>query len=240
MSEQITVGLRWRATVPQPAPVLRATGRAGHAGASSCGWAPRSARHRRSGVRRVGWSAGRWVGRSAEVVLADGRTEAFDAVVLATVPGCPGWRRRTGPHAARRRRGYSFSVRTERMPPGRCLPGRACRCTPLGPVAHHRHHGVRRCGRPLDVRRIDAVQRAVRPLLAGWTGARGRRMGRRAPVTRTAGHCSRQCDPGVYVAGGHGMWASRSSAVREAAGRAVSPACGRPRWLRSTPPPLTR
>ncbi|MCD2191394.1 FAD-binding oxidoreductase [Actinomycetospora sp. SF1] len=107
-------------------------------------------------------------------------------------------------------RGYSFHVPTDAPVDGPIyLPGVRVACTPY-------QDGLRIAGtmefrdidEPVDLRRVDAIVDSVRPLIAGarwrergpaWVGAR--------PVTADALPvigATRQ--PGVFVAGGHGMW----------------------------------
>jgi len=107
-------------------------------------------------------------------------------------------------------RGYSFSVRTERMPAGPTyFPAARVACTPLGDRL--RITGTMEFGDvddPLDVRRIDAVQRAVRPLLAGvdWSSRGDEWVGGRPVTADGRPLLGASATPGVYVAGGHGMW----------------------------------
>ena len=107
-------------------------------------------------------------------------------------------------------RGYSFTVPTDAPVPGPIyLPGARVACTPYRDRL--RVAGTmefRAADRPADTTRADAIVASVRDLLTGvrwdersspWVGAR--------PVTTDAlplvGATRR---PGVYVAGGHGMW----------------------------------
>jgi D-amino-acid dehydrogenase len=107
-------------------------------------------------------------------------------------------------------RGYSFTVPTDMPVAGPIyLPGARVACTPYrGRLRVAGTMEFRSPDRPADVARADAVVASVRDLLVGvrwdersrpWVGAR--------PVTTDAlplVGATRQ--PGVYVAGGHGMW----------------------------------
>lgn len=107
-------------------------------------------------------------------------------------------------------RGYSFTVPVEPMPQVPLyFPIQRVACTPLGD--RYRVAGMmefRRPGEPLDPRRIDAIVRAARPLLAGadfderqdeWVGSRPCTPDGLPLVGPTR-------SPRVIAAGGHGMW----------------------------------
>jgi D-amino-acid dehydrogenase len=144
-----------------------------------------------------------------------GRTRSFDAVVLATGAWLGGLARRFGVRRpVMAGRGYSFSVEADPLPHGPVyLASQRVACTPLhtpnGPRL--RVAGMMEFRSPdsaLDVRRIQAIVEAARPLLNGadldrredeWVGSR--------PVTAdglplVGATSSRH----VFVAGGHGMW----------------------------------
>ncbi len=107
-------------------------------------------------------------------------------------------------------RGYSFTVPTDRPVPGPVyLPEARVACTPY-------RDGLRVAGTmefrgpdaDLDRARVEAVVASARPLLEGvrweertdeWVGPRPVTPDGRPLVGATA-------TPGVYVAGGHGMW----------------------------------
>jgi glycine/D-amino acid oxidase-like deaminating enzyme len=107
-------------------------------------------------------------------------------------------------------RGYSFSVPVPRMPGGPLyFPEERVACTPLG--NRLRVAGMMEFRAPeaaLDQRRIDAIVNAARPLLNGvdlddrrdeWVGSRPCTADGLPLIGGTRA-------PGVYVAGGHGMW----------------------------------
>ncbi len=139
----------------------------------------------------------------------------YDAVVLATGAALD---ELAADFGVRRHvqagRGYSFSVRTRYLPESPLyFPGDRIACTPLetpdGPRL--RIAGMmefRRADEPLDARRIAAIVKAARDLLAGvdlddrqdeWVGSRPCTADGLPLIGATAS--SR-----VLVAGGHGMW----------------------------------
>ncbi len=145
------------------------------------------------------------------VSTAQGSTEQFDAVVLATGAWLGQLARRFGVrNVVQAGRGYSFSVEVEQMPSGPVyLPAQRVACTPIdGRLRVAGMMEFRRPGAALDQRRITAIADAARPLLRGanlderqdeWVGSR--------PCTADGlpliGGTS---SPRVFVAGGHGMW----------------------------------
>jgi D-amino-acid dehydrogenase len=149
--------------------------------------------------------------RDVRVVFADGTSEAFDAVVLATGAWLGGLARRFGVRTVvQAGRGYSFSVPIAHVPAGPVyFPAQRVACTPLGDRL--RVAGMMEFRRPeaaLDPRRIKAIVEAARPLLrdadldartSDWVGPR--------PCTPDGlpiiGATS---SPRVFAAGGHGMW----------------------------------
>ncbi|WP_166355895.1 NAD(P)/FAD-dependent oxidoreductase [Phytoactinopolyspora limicola] len=147
----------------------------------------------------------------AVVETTDGMQQPFDAVVLAN----GSWLSRLArPHGVRTHvqagRGYSFSVKTPRVPAGPLyFPAQRVACTPLGDRL--RVAGMMEFRSPdakLDPRRIAAITEAVRPLLDGaeldnradeWVGAR--------PCTPDGlPLIGRTTSSRVFAAGGHGMW----------------------------------
>ena len=107
-------------------------------------------------------------------------------------------------------RGYSFSVPTDVPVAGPIyLPGARVACTPYrGRLRVAGTMEFRAPDEPVDVERVDAIVESARELLTGvrwdershpWVGAR--------PVTADAlPLVGATRTPGVYVAGGHGMW----------------------------------
>lgn len=137
--------------------------------------------------------------------------ERYDAVVLAT----GAWLNRLGRAVGVRRivqagRGYSFTVPIEQVPRGPVyFPTQRVACTPMGDRL--RIAGMmefRSVEAPLDPRRIKALVDEARTLLRGadvddrrdeWVGAR--------PCTADGlPLIGASRDPGIFIAGGHGMW----------------------------------
>jgi len=145
------------------------------------------------------------------VVRTRDDTLTADVAVLATGAWLPGLAARFGVRTpVQAGRGYSFTVPVREPVPGPVyLPEVRVACTPY-------QGGLRVAGTmefrgpdaPVDEARVDAIIASVRPLLDGvswedrtdvWVGPRPVTPDGRALIgaTRT---------PGVYVAGGHGMW----------------------------------
>ncbi|KAE8765715.1 FAD-dependent oxidoreductase [Georgenia thermotolerans] len=156
-------------------------------------------------ARRVG------SGRRPTVTLIDGAQMEADSVVIATGAWMPRLARPLGVGVqVQAGRGYSFTVQTE--DPARhpvYLPFQRIACTPY--QGRFRIAGTmefRRPDEPLQPRRIEAVINQARTLLTGinfeerqdeWVGSR--------PVTPDGLPLVGETRaPGVYVAGGHGMW----------------------------------
>ncbi|MGW4207487.1 NAD(P)/FAD-dependent oxidoreductase [Lentzea sp. NPDC004789] len=140
-----------------------------------------------------------------------GNGVSADVAVVATGAWLPVLAARSGVRTpVRAGRGYSFTVPVRKPVHGPVyLPEARVACTPY-------QGGLRVAGTmefrdpdaPLDTARVDAIIASVRPLLDGvrwdertdvWVGPRPVTPDGRALIgaTRT---------PGVYVAGGHGMW----------------------------------
>ncbi|MEU8247817.1 FAD-dependent oxidoreductase [Nonomuraea sp. NPDC048916] len=162
----------------------------------------------RSGFRVTGVSEG----TGGLTVRSDtGESVTADAVVVAT----GAWLNQLGKAwgvrvPVRAGRGYSFTVPTDQPVPGPIyLPAVRVACTPYqGKLRVAGTMEFRDADAPLYQRRVDAIIASAKPLLSGvsweertdtWVGPR--------PVTPDgrpligATHA-----PGVYVAGGHGMW----------------------------------
>jgi D-amino-acid dehydrogenase len=154
-------------------------------------------------------------------VVGAGPGHAFDGVVLANGAGLGRLGRAAGvrvPLAAGR--GYSFTVRTQTPLPGPLyLPSLRVACTPVpGGMRLAGTMEFRSADAPLDPRRIAAIVRPTRDYLQGvdWASISDQWVGAR-PVTADGlpliGATRR---PGLYAAGGHGMW-----------GMTLGPATGR-------------
>lgn len=134
-----------------------------------------------------------------------------DVVVLATGT----WLSQlAGPLGVRTRvragRGYSMTVPTEQPVPGPVyLPAVRVACTPY-------NGGLRVSGTmefaqpdaPLAGRRLQAIIDAATPLLQGldWTARTDEWVGSRPVTPDGMALIGATADPGIYVAGGHGMW----------------------------------
>jgi D-amino-acid dehydrogenase len=139
----------------------------------------------------------------------------YDAVVLANGAWLGGLARPFGVRQpVQAGRGYSFSVAADRLPAGPVyFPTQRVACTPLATAEGPRLRvaGMMEFRDPdagLDPRRISAIVEATRPLLGGidldrrqdeWVGSRPCTADGLPLVGATAA-------PGVFVAGGHGMW----------------------------------
>ncbi|MCP2254309.1 D-amino-acid dehydrogenase [Prauserella aidingensis] len=107
-------------------------------------------------------------------------------------------------------RGYSFTVPTDEPVTGPVyLPGIRVACTPYqGALRVAGTMEFRHVDDALDPARIDAVVESARPLLTGvrWEERRDEWVGAR-PVTHDGKPVIGATNaPGVYAAGGHGMW----------------------------------
>jgi D-amino-acid dehydrogenase len=139
----------------------------------------------------------------------------FDAVVLANGAWLGSLARRVGARSVvQAGRGYSFSVSSAQVPAGPVyFPRQRVACTPLATVHGPRLRvaGMMEFRAPdaaFDHRRITAIVDSVRPLLTGvdladrhdeWVGSRPCTADGLPLIGATAA-------PGVFVAGGHGMW----------------------------------
>lgn len=150
-------------------------------------------------------------GRGVQV-LVDGQDPVVaDVAVLATGAWLPGLAKPLGVRTlVQAGRGYSFTVKTD-VPVEQpiYLPSRRVACTPY--QGRFRIAGTmefRSPDEPFQPRRIDAILASVRDLFQGvdlddrhdeWVGSR--------PVTPDGlPLVGATRAPGVYVAGGHGMW----------------------------------
>ncbi|MGE2734774.1 NAD(P)/FAD-dependent oxidoreductase [Mycolicibacterium vaccae] len=153
----------------------------------------------------VGFSGG----DAVQVRLGSGETVRADAVVLAAgawLPALTGRRVRVRLQAGR---GYSFTVPVDRALPGPIyLPEARVACTPYrGGLRVAGTMEFRGPSEPLMPRRIEAIVAAAAPLLDGvrWAERRDLWVGPR-PVTDDGKPLIGELEPGVFTAGGHGMW----------------------------------
>jgi D-amino-acid dehydrogenase len=147
----------------------------------------------------------------AVTVEGDGGSEQADAVVVATGAWLNELARPLGVKVrVQAGRGYSFSLATDEAVPGPIyFPAARVACTP--------YHGGLRVGGTMEFRspdapivasRVDALVRSVKPLLRGvdWNAVSDVWVGPR-PVTADGLPLVGATNvPGVFVAGGHGMW----------------------------------
>lgn len=134
-----------------------------------------------------------------------------DAVVLATGAWLPELARDAGVRTVLvGGRGYSFSVPTTAPVPGPIyFPVQRVACTPLGDRL--RVGGTmefRGPDEPFHPERIEAIVRTARPLLSGvdWADRRDAWVGARPVTVDNLPLVGATRTPGVFVAGGHGMW----------------------------------
>lgn len=134
-----------------------------------------------------------------------------DAVVLATGAWLPELARQTGVKTIMvGGRGYSFSVATSQPVPGPVyFPVQRVACTPLG--ERLRVGGTmefRGPDEPLYPARVEAIIRTAEPLLDGvdWESRQDTWVGARPVTVDSLPLVGPTKQPGVWVAGGHGMW----------------------------------
>jgi D-amino-acid dehydrogenase len=158
----------------------------------------------------------------AEVAVHGHDTVTSDAVVVATGAWLPELARQLGVRTrVQAGRGYSFSVPVDGLPIDHPVyfPARRVACTPYqGRLRVAGTMEFRGPDEPLQPARVRAIASSVRDLFEGvdldaredeWVGSR--------PVTPDGlPLVGRTAAPGVYVAGGHGMW-----------GMVLGPATGR-------------
>ncbi|GAB3299538.1 NAD(P)/FAD-dependent oxidoreductase [Parasphingorhabdus pacifica] len=167
----------------------------------------------RGGSIRTGFEVDRVLRGSGQVVLTSTRGDhvSAEAVVLAT----GAWLTELAkPLGVRKRvqagRGYSFTVPTEQPVPGPIyLPAARVACTP--------YQGGLRVAGTMEFRspdagvypeRIEAIVRSAQPLLEGvsWEDRRDDWVGPRPVSSDSLPLIGASDMPGVFVAGGHGMW----------------------------------
>ncbi|EQD81477.1 D-amino acid dehydrogenase [Saccharopolyspora erythraea D] len=157
-------------------------------------------------VRDVFRSGSRLVVRSEQ---HDGITA--DAVVLATGAWLSPLARGFGVRRqVRAGRGYSFTVPTEHPVPGPVyLPAVRVACTPYqGAMRVAGTMEFRDPDAPPEPARIEAIVRSARPLLRGvdWSARQDEWVGPRPVTSDGLPLVGATRMPGVFVAGGHGMW----------------------------------
>ena len=144
-------------------------------------------------------------------VLAGGESVRGDAAVVAT----GSWfNELTSALGVRRRvqagRGYSFSVATDvAVPAPLYLPAARVACTPYrGGMRVGGTMEFRSIEAPLDPTRVTALVRSARPLITGvdWDSITDEWVGSRPVGVDGLPFVGATRVPGVFVAGGHGMW----------------------------------
>lgn len=168
----------------------------------------------RGGTVRVGANvrALRHGPRGITVEMQGGEPVHGDAVVVATGAWLPELARSFGVKVALRAgRGYSFSVGVD-APPVPCpvyFAKERVACTPIGDRL--RIGGTMEFGGaddPLQAARVEAIVKSARPLLSGvdWEDRKDVWVGGRPVTVDNLPLVGQTRAPGVWVAGGHGMW----------------------------------
>src|SRR5699024_9207787 len=145
------------------------------------------------------------------VVSSSGRDVRADRVVLATGTWLSELARDKGVRTrVQAGRGYSFTVPTDEpaLAPIK-LPAQRVVCTPYqGQLRGAGSMEVRRADEPLDQARIRAIIESAKPLLKGmhWNERTDEWVGPRPVSTDGLPLIGASDQPGVYIAGGHGMW----------------------------------
>lgn len=147
----------------------------------------------------------------AVIRSTDGEDISADTVVLST----GAWLNQLArPFGVRRKvqggRGYSITVPTDEPVPGPIyLPGVRVACLPYqGALRVAGTMEFRSPDAALDRQRIEAIVRSTRPLLKGvrWEERRDEWVGARPVTADGLPLIGATNTPGVFVAGGHGMW----------------------------------
>lgn len=138
-------------------------------------------------------------------------TITSDAVVLAAGSWVSGLARKLGVRTrVQAGRGYSFTVPTDKpVPTPFYLPAVRVACTPYqGKLRVAGTMEFRGPDDPLDPARIDAIVASARPLLHGvdWEERTDEWVGPRPVTPDGLPVVGETKAPGVFVAGGHGMW----------------------------------
>ena len=167
----------------------------------------------RGGNIRAGWPVSH-VGRSGDRVVVHGSSDSIDADVVVVATGA--WLEElVRPHGVRVRvqagRGYSLTVPIPSEPAGPLyFPAARLACTPVS-GGRLRIAGMMEFGSPDapgDLKRWDLLLSTVAPYLPGVGGesVKDRWVGPRPVSADGLPLIGATRTPGVYVAGGHGMW----------------------------------
>lgn len=145
------------------------------------------------------------------VISSSGRDARADRVVLATGTWLSELARSAGVRTrVQAGRGYSFTVPTDEPANSPIkLPAQRVVCTPYqGQLRVAGSMEFRRADEPLDQARIRAIIDSAKPLLKGmhWNERTDEWVGPRPVSTDGLPLIGATDRPGLYVAGGHGMW----------------------------------
>lgn len=171
---------------------------------------------RRGGEIRTGTSVSAVRRAGTKVVAESGHEPVLhaDAAVLATGTWLGDLTRAHGVRqVVQAGRGYSFTVHPQQVPTGPVyFPAQRVACTPLGtPEEGLRVAGMmefRGASEALDQRRIAAIVGATSGMFEGvdWSARTDEWVGSRPCTPDGLPLVGRTRTPGVYTAGGHGMW----------------------------------
>lgn len=168
---------------------------------------------RRGGVLRSGFPVAELAREARTVTVRSDAGELVHADCAVLANGA--WINRLGKEYGVRKpvqagRGYSFTVPTETPVPGPMyLPAVRVACTPYdGGLRVAGTMEFRGPDEPLDGKRIAAIIDSARPLLDGisWEAATDYWVGPRPVTPDGLPLIGSTRAPGVFVAGGHGMW----------------------------------
>ncbi|RCW39591.1 D-amino-acid dehydrogenase [Halopolyspora algeriensis] len=167
----------------------------------------------RGGEIRTGFTA-EGIDRSAGRVIVRSSTGERVSAEAAVVSAGAWLSRLAKPLGVRTRvqagRGYSFTVPTEHPVPGPIyLPAVRVACTPYqGGLRVAGTMEFRSADAALDRDRIEAIVRSARPLLDGvsWQDRHDEWVGPRPVTPDGLPLIGASNTPGVFIAGGHGMW----------------------------------
>lgn len=145
------------------------------------------------------------------VEMFGGEPVRGEAVVIATGAWLPELAKQYGVKVGLRAgRGYSFSLAVNSPVP--CpvyFPYERVACTPVdGRLRLGGTMEFRDVDAPLDINRVDAIENSARALLTGvdWSAKQDVWVGGRPVTVDSLPVVGATANPGIFVAGGHGMW----------------------------------
>jgi D-amino-acid dehydrogenase len=167
----------------------------------------------RGGRIRSGFTATEITRGTGQVLVKSTGEERVSAEAVVVAAGA-WWRGLAKPHGVRSRvqagRGYSFTVPVDEPVPGPIyLPSARVTCTPYqGGLRVAGTMEFRSPDAALDPQRVEAIVRSARPLLTGvdWDRRTDEWVGPRPCTADGLPLIGATRTPGVFVAGGHGMW----------------------------------